>query len=258
VRPARGVGHRHERAAEARHEAGVCDRDVLDLEHGHADARGRVRVFTHRADVEAEARLVEHHGGQPADEEREPGEQAVPREDAAQKRDLLHERDRDVGDRELGGDEAGRGGHGLALREVRDDLAQKQRAAGAHHVDGDADEGDVGPELEGEEAHHEAHQRAHRERGEQAQQPARGVVAHHRARERGEHHDALETDVAEPGLLDDDGAQRGEQDRGRDADDREEELGREQQLQKVKHGRRPLPSFRSLRASCAQAPPART
>jgi len=97
-RPAGRVVHRHERAAEAAHEAGEADGDVLDLQHRHADRGGRVRVFAHRADVEAEARLIEHHARQRAAEESDPRQQIVAREDAAQKRDLADERKIDAWD----------------------------------------------------------------------------------------------------------------------------------------------------------------
>ena len=176
------------------------------------------------------------------------------RNDAAEERDLVDQRDIDVRDQQVRVNETRGGRHGRTLRQVRNDLAQKQRTAGAHHIDGDADQRNIGLELKGEEAHHQTHQHADGQRGEQAPDPAVGVVGHERAGQRGEHHQALQTDVAEACLFDHDGRQRREQDGRGNADDREEKLWCQQHFQKVKHAPH-LPS--ALRAQpLRQAPPA--
>lgn len=123
------------------HETRVGNRGILDFQHRHADGGRRVRVFAHGADVHAEARLIEHDGGQAADDEGEVGQQAVPRKNAAQERNFVQQGNRDVRNAERRGDQTRRRRHCLALGEVRDDLAQKQRAARAHHVDGNARRG---------------------------------------------------------------------------------------------------------------------
>ena len=90
----------------------------------------------------------------------------MPRKNAAQERNFVQQGNRDVRNAERRGDQTRRRRHCLALSQVRDDLAQKQRAARAHHVDGNADEGDIRLQLEGEKAHHKAHERPHCDRGE--------------------------------------------------------------------------------------------
>lgn len=62
---------------------------------------GRVRVFADRADIETEARLIQHHARERAADERDPRQQIVSRNDAAQEGDLVDQRNVDVRDQQI-------------------------------------------------------------------------------------------------------------------------------------------------------------
>ena len=177
------------------------------------------------------------------------------REDRAKERNLADERKVDVRDQQIGVDETGGGGHGRAFCQVGDDLAQEQRTAGTHHVDGNADEGNVRLELEGEEAHEKAHKDADGKRRQKTPDPV-CVVGDKGTGQSREHHKTFKTDVAEACLFDYDGGQRRKQDRRGNADDGEEKLRRQQHLQKIKHVLRLLSGPRAQ--PWRQAPPVRS
>ena len=165
------------------------------------------------AQPEAQRGLVDQYIAQRHQNPADVHQQRVAAEQVAQDRNVLNQRNVDLGKSEDGQ----RVGAGVRARHAEDGAQQEHRKSSGEDVQRHADDVLVGLELHHEQAEERAQQQAHRQRQHESAQPAAQIAAAQHRKERAAEHHAVHADVHDAHVVGHQHAQRRQHHGGRRA-----------------------------------------